>query len=128
MRERFRSIPLPIQIPAGGEENFRGVIDLTNRKLLIWDDMSQGMDYTVQDIPEEFSTQADFHRGKMIETLANIDDVLAEKYLSGEEITVAEISEALRKATISLKRRIFRVSTGLHPRPARPISTFRSGC
>jgi elongation factor G len=103
MRERFSSIPLPVQIPAGSEENFRGVIDLINQKFLTWDDMSQGMDYAVQDIPEEFSTQAELNRGKMIETLANIDDVLAEKYLSGEEITVAEISEAVRKATISLK-------------------------
>jgi elongation factor G len=61
------------------------------------------MDYAVSDIPEEFSTQAKLNREKMIESLANIDDVVAEKYLSGDEITVAEISEALRRATISLK-------------------------
>jgi elongation factor G len=103
MKERFSSLPLPIQIPAGGEDDFRGVIDLINRKMLTWDDASQGMDYTTQDIPEEFSEDVKIKRETLIETLAENDDGLAEKYLAGEEITVAEIMESLRKATISLK-------------------------
>jgi len=103
MGERFTSIPLPIQIPAGSEDNFRGVIDLINQKLLTWDEMSQGMDYTVEEIPPEFALQSKVKREKLIETLAEIDDGLAERYLGGEEITAAEIMEALRKVTISLK-------------------------
>lgn len=103
MRERFASIPVPIQIPAGSEDNFRGAIDLINRKLMVWDDASHGMEYTIQEIPEEFTAQATSQREKMIETLAEADDGLAEKYLGGEEISVAEILAALRKATISLK-------------------------
>jgi elongation factor G len=103
MAERFASIPLPVQIPAGSEDNFRGVIDLISQKLLTWDNLCQGSEYTVQEIPEELLGQAKHNREKIIETLANIDDVLAEKYLGGEEIAAAEIVEALRKATISLK-------------------------
>jgi len=102
MRERFTSIPLPIQIPAGSEENFSGVIDLINQKLLTWEEKSHGMDYTAQEIPAEFIEQSAIKRDKLIEGLAEIDDVLAEKYLTGEEISPAEIVESLRKATISL--------------------------
>ena len=103
MRERFVSIPLPIQIPAGSEDNFRGAIDLINQKLLTWDDASQGIEYTIMEIPPEYADQAKKQREKMIEKLAEVDDSLADKYIGGEEITVAEIMEAIRKATISLK-------------------------
>jgi elongation factor G len=103
MGKRFASIPLPVQIPAGSEDNFYGVIDLLNEKLLTWDNMSQGSEYTVEEVPEELLTQTKRNREKIIETLANIDDALAEKYLCGKEITVTEIMESLRKATISLK-------------------------
>ena len=103
MRKRFTSIPVAIQIPAGSEDNFRGAIDLINKKMIVWDDSTSGMEISRQDIPEEFADQVKSNREKMIETLAEVDDNLADKYLSGEEITVAEIEEALRKATISLK-------------------------
>ena len=103
MRERFRSTPVPIQIPVGSEDTFRGAIDLVNRKLLIWDDSSQGADFTTNDLPEEFAEATARERESMIETLADCDDELAEIYLAGEEITVAQINAALRKATIALK-------------------------
>ena len=103
MRQRFTSIPVAIQIPAGSEDSFRGAIDLINQKMLVWDDSTQGMEFSTQEIPEEFAGQAKLRREKMIETLAEVDDDLADKYLGGEEITVAEIEKALRKATISLK-------------------------
>jgi elongation factor G len=103
MRERFASIPLPVQIPAGSEDNFIGAIDLINQKLLTWDETSQGVDYSVEEIPQAYIAQAKLNRERIIETLANIDDGLAEKYLAGAEISAAEILEALRKSTISLK-------------------------
>jgi len=103
MRDRFTSIPVAIQIPAGSEDNFRGAIDLINQKMFVWDESTSGMDISKQDIPAEFADEAKSHREKMIETLAEVDDTLADKYLGGEEITVPEIVEALRKATISLK-------------------------
>jgi elongation factor G len=62
-----------------------------------------GMEFSTQEIPEEFADEVKLRREKMIETLAEVDDDLADKYLGGEEITAAEIEKALRKATISLK-------------------------
>ena len=103
MRQRFTSIPVAIQIPAGSEDSFRGTIDLINQKMLVWDDSTQGMKFSTQEIPEEFAGQAKLRRENMIETLAEVDDDLADKYLGGEEITVVAIEKALRKATISLK-------------------------
>ncbi|NTW07901.1 MAG: GTP-binding protein, partial [Syntrophaceae bacterium] len=101
MRERFTSIPLPVQIPAGSEDNFQGAIDLINKKFITWDEKTQGMDFTIQDIPQEFTEQARAKRDELIEHLADMDDDLAEKYLAGEEISVEEIVAALRKATLS---------------------------
>lgn len=103
MRERFTSIPVAIQIPAGSEDSFQGAIDLINWKMLVWDDATQGSEFSIREIPEEFADQAKLKREKMIEILADVNDELADKYLDGEEITVAEIKKALRKATISLK-------------------------
>lgn len=103
MRTRFTSVPIAIQIPAGSEDKFRGAIDLVNEKMIVWDDSTSGMEISRHDVPEEFADQAKTNREKMIESLADVDENLADKYLGGEEITVAEIEEALRKATISLK-------------------------
>jgi len=103
MRQRFTSIPVAIQIPAGSEDSFQGVIDLVNWKMLVWDDATQGSEFSIREIPEEFAEQAKLKREKMIEILADVDDELADKYLDGAEIDVAEIKKALRKATISLK-------------------------
>ncbi|MFO7569400.1 MAG: elongation factor G [Smithellaceae bacterium] len=103
MRERFHSTPVPVQIPVGSEAAFRGAIDLIEQKLLTWDDSSQGAEYSIQDIPEELAAQAQGEREKMIETLADCDDELAEAYLAGQDISVAQIHAALRKATIGLK-------------------------
>jgi elongation factor G len=103
MRERFQSTPVPVQIPVGSEDTFRGVIDLINRKLLIWDEASQGADYAASEIPEELAQAAAQEREKMIETLANCDDDMADLYLAGIELSVAQINAALRKATVALK-------------------------
>jgi len=103
MRKRFTSVPVPVQIPAGCEDNFRGVIDLINQKLLIWNDSAQGLEFTSQEIPDEFAEAARSNREKMIEALAEHDDELADKYLAGKEITTGEIEKAIRNATISLK-------------------------
>ncbi|MBN1365482.1 MAG: elongation factor G [Syntrophaceae bacterium] len=103
MGKRFASIPVAIQIPAGSEDNFRGVIDLINKKMIVWDDSTAGMEISRQDIPEEFVAQMASQRERMIETLAEVDDSLADKYLKGEEIALAEIEEAIRRTTISLK-------------------------
>ncbi len=103
MRERFGSLPVPVQIPVGSEDTFRGVVDLIHRKLLVWDESSQGADFFVGEIPDDLAEAASLEREKMIETLADCDDELAEIYLTGEDATPAQIIAALRKATIALK-------------------------
>jgi elongation factor G len=103
MKERFNSLPLPIQIPFGEEENFRGVVDLIRRQIITWDEATRGLSYARADIPEEILPLAMEQRDRMIAVLADIDDAIAEKYLDGVEIPEEEIMAAIRKATISLR-------------------------
>ena len=103
MKKRFNSLPLPIQIPFGEEEAFRGVVDLIRRQVITWDDATKGVSYGYADIPDEIRKQAMEHRDRMIALLADVDDGIAEKYIEGMEIPEAEIIEAIRKATISLQ-------------------------
>ncbi|MEK7375166.1 MAG: elongation factor G [Thermodesulfobacteriota bacterium] len=103
MKERFNSLPLPIQIPFGKEENFRGVVDLIRRQIITWDEATRGLSYARADIPEEILPLAMEQRDRMIAVLADIDDAIAEKYLDGVEIPAEEIIAAIRKATISLQ-------------------------
>jgi elongation factor G len=87
----------------GAEESFRGVVDLIRMQALRWDDATKGMEYQYEDIPEEIMAQALEQREKMVALLADVDDVIAEKYLEGADIGDGEINEAIRKATIFLK-------------------------
>ncbi len=103
MRERFNSLPLPIQIPAGEGEEFRGVVDLIGMQLITWDEASKGLTYGYGEIPAGLLPQAQEHRDRMIALLADVDDAIAEKYLDGGEIPGEEIIAALRTATIALK-------------------------
>lgn len=103
MRERFHSTPVAIQMPVGSEDTFRGVIDLVAQKMLSWDETSQGAEYTTDEIPADIAGQVQEERERMIETLADCDDVLADLYLAGEEISVADIHAALRRGVIALK-------------------------
>lgn len=104
MEERFTSIPLPIQIPVGEEEQFSGVVDLINQKFITWsDEDTVGLSFELSDIPPDFSPQAEEYREKLIETIAEVDDGIAEKYLEGMDISEKDMIHAIRKATISLK-------------------------
>ena len=96
--------PCPIQIPVGQEETFRGVVDLVTMKALVWDDETMGSHYDTIDIPAELQAEAEEWRDKMLETLADCDDVLMEKYFDDPStITEAEIRAALRKGTLAMK-------------------------
>jgi len=103
MVERLGAVPVPVQIPIGAEEDLRGSIDLIKMKAYIYDDDSLGADYVESDIPEEYLPQAVEYREKMLETVADFDDTLMEKYLSGEKIEADIIKSAVRKGTIQLK-------------------------
>lgn len=102
MKKRFNSLPLPIQIPFGDGEDFRGVVDLIGQQLITWDETTKGLAYQYGEIPPEILPQAVEQRDRMIAILADIDDVIAEKYLDGIDVPAEEIFTAIRKATISL--------------------------
>jgi elongation factor G len=102
MQERFNSIPLPIQIPFGEGETFRGVVDLVRQRLITWNDTTKGLDYAYGDIPTDILPQAMEQRDRMIAILADADDLIAEQYLEGVDIPVEQIIAAIRKLTISL--------------------------
>ena len=103
MRERFQSVPLAIQIPLGAEDRFAGAIDLIGRKVLRWDDQNLGASYDVSDVPDDLKDEVEHYREAMIEALAEVNDDIANQYLEGIDPTEAEIIEAIRQTTLSLK-------------------------
>ena len=110
IRERLYAKPVPIQMPIGAEDQFKGVIDLVEMKSILWKDETMGADYVVDEIPAELKADAVVAREQMIEALADADDEIATKYLEGAEISVQEINAALRRGCIGIK--IFPVICG----------------
>jgi len=121
MGERFHSIPLATQIPYGQEENFRGIIDLIKQKLITWDEGSLGISFLLSDIPSDFFSHMKECRDKLIETLAELDDHIAEMYLEEADISEKEIITAIRQATISLKAVPVMCGTALRNKGIQPI-------
>jgi len=99
--ERLQARPVPIQIPIGAEDQFKGVVDLVTMKARIWRDETLGADFDDIDIPADLVELAQEYRDKMVEAAAEADDVLMDKYLNGEALTQAEIMKGLRKATLA---------------------------
>jgi elongation factor G len=102
MRERLGAHPLPIQLPIGSEDNFKGVVDLIENKALVWED-DLGEEFSYEEIPENLVEQAEKHRKELIEACADYDDELAELYLAEEEIPHERIAASLHRATLDLK-------------------------
>jgi len=101
---RLKANPVPIQIPIGAEENFKGVVDLVKMKAIVWDDdAAMGSNYHVEDIPEDLVDQAEEYREKMVEAAAEADDDLMNKYLEGEDLTEDEIVAGLKKGCLSME-------------------------
>jgi len=103
IRDRLKANPVPIQLPVGAEDQYRGVVDLVEMKEIIWRDESLGAKFDVVEIAPERLDDALEYREKMIEEIASHDDVLMEKYLGGEEISKEELKKAIRQATIDIK-------------------------
>jgi elongation factor G len=101
MRSRLAANPVVVQLPWGREDQFKGIIDLLEMKGIFYKDETLGADYEVRDIPEDYLDQAHKMREQMVEAISETDDQLLEKYLSGEEVTTAELRAALRRATIT---------------------------
>ena len=103
MKDILGANPCPVQIPIGAEENFKGVVDLIKMKAILWHDETMGAEYDIEEIPADLVDEANEWREKMIETAANFDDDLMEKYLEGQEIPEAQIIAALRKGCCSME-------------------------
>jgi len=100
IRERLKAPAVPIQLPIGSEDEFRGVIDLVRMRARIYND-DLGMDMVDTEIPEEMQKIAQEYRVELLEAIAETDDVLMEKYLEGEELAESEVVSAVRKAVIA---------------------------
>jgi len=101
LKLRLKANPVPVVIPIGAEDNFKGVIDLVKMKAILWDEASQGTKFEYVDIPSELQAQADEWREKLVESAAESSEDLMNKYLEGNELTEDEINKALRQRTIA---------------------------
>ena len=100
MKERLQCNAVPIQLPIGSEDTFKGLVDLVlNKAFVYYDDL--GKDIREEEIPEDMKDQVEEYRMALLESVAETDEALMEKYLDGEELTVDEIKKAIRKATIA---------------------------
>ena len=104
VKEVLGANPCPIQIPIGSEENFKGVVDLVIMKAILWHDETMGADYSVEEIPAELQAEAEEWREKMLETIAEFDEALMEKFFDDPStITEDEIRAAIRKGTLAME-------------------------
>ena len=103
IKDRLGANPVPVQMPIGAEDQFRGVIDLVTMRAMVYNVEDKGAEPDIIEIPAELKAAADAAREKMIESLADADDQIAEKYLGAEEISEDEIRAALRRETIAMK-------------------------
>ena len=104
VKDVLGATPCPIQIPIGAEETFKGVVDLVRMRAILWHDETMGAEYEVDEIPAELQAEAEEWRDKMLETLAECDEALMEKYFEDPaSITEDEIKAAIRKGTLSMQ-------------------------
>jgi len=103
IKDRLKANPIPLQIPIGSEENFKGIVDLVEMKGIVWNDETLGASFDVIDIPADLVDQANEYRELLVEEVSSVDDALMEKYLGGEEITKEELKAAIRLATLEIK-------------------------
>lgn len=102
IKQRLKANPVPINIPIGAEENFKGVVDLVQMKAIVWNDESMGAKYDVEEIPAELAEKANEYREKLLEAAAEQDEALMEKYLGGEELSVEEIKKGIKIGCLNM--------------------------
>jgi len=102
IRERLKANPIPIQIPIGAEDNFRGVVDLVRMKAYVWNDEKKPTDYVEEEIPAEIKDKAEEYRAKLIEAVSETDDSLMEKFFAGEELTEEEIKKGIKAGCLRM--------------------------
>ena len=101
MEDRLNAQPIPLQLPVGAEENFKGVIDLIKMKEIIWNEDDKGMTFKYADIPADLLAACEAQREKLVEAAAEANETLMEKYLGGEALSEEEIITGLRERTIN---------------------------
>jgi elongation factor G len=101
MQIRLKAHPIPVQLPIGAEEKFEGVVDLLKMKAIYWDDSSQGMKFDEREIPADMQENAKIWREKMLETAAEANEELMNKYLEEGDLSIADIKQGLRMRTIN---------------------------
>ncbi|WP_281860165.1 elongation factor G, partial [Salana multivorans] len=102
IKSRLGARPLVIQLPIGAESTFEGVVDLVEMRALLWrGETAMGANYTVEEIPADLKERAEQYHAELVEAVAETDEELLEKYLGGEELTVAEIKSGIRKLTVT---------------------------
>lgn len=100
---RLKARPVPLVIPIGAEDTFKGVVDLIQMKAIVWNDESMGAKYDIEEIPADLVEKANEYREKMVEFAAEQDEALMEKYLGGEELSTEEIKVAIKKGCLAME-------------------------
>ncbi len=103
IKDRLKANPVPIQLPVGKEDQYKGIIDLVTMKAIIWDEESLGAKFHEEDIPADLLDEAAEWREKLVEEISSHDDLLMEKYLAGEPLTEEEIKASIRSCTINIQ-------------------------
>jgi elongation factor G len=103
IRQKLKANPIPLQVPIGAEDSFRGVVDLIENRAIIWNEEDKGMTYIVEDVPEDLKETVDEWRQKLVESVAEYDEAILEKFFEDpDSITKEELMAAIRKAVIDL--------------------------
>lgn len=103
IKEKLGANPIAVQVPVGIEDTFRGVVDLLENKAYVWDTGGKDEAFKTIDVPEDMKAEVDKYRIEVVEKIVEFEDALLEKYLNGEEVSVSELKQALRKGTLALK-------------------------
>lgn len=102
IRARLKANPVPINIPIGAEDAFKGVIDLIHMKAVVWNDETMGAKYDIEEIPQDLLQKANEYREKLIESVAEQEESLMEKYLNGEELSIDEIKKGIKVGCLNM--------------------------
>lgn len=121
IEDRLGANPAVMTFPIGKEHDFKGVIDLLNMKAMIWDKDPQGTEYSLMDIPAELKEKVTKKRAKLVEKIAETNDIILDKYLHSQEISVDELKKALRKAVIAYKLIPVYCGTSLRNKGVQPL-------
>ena len=120
IQQRLGANPIAMQLPIGSESTFKGVVDLLLERAFIWDD-DQAREAREMDIPQDLRTEVTEMRSRMVEQIAETDDELTLKYLEGEEISVAELKAALRRAVITMRAIPIYCGSSLRNKGVQPV-------